>query len=216
MPATFDAGHRFSLLRAAAMTISGRRLALVLVHLAALPAGIASAWWSLQRVEAFGSAAGPWRVSLLAGSADADLHTRARVALGGLLALSRDETLYYVARSDSNGAPLRSRCSYRVRGAAPPARWWSVTAYAEDFFLFPDAPGRYSVNGAHATLGGDGHFTFVSGPTVPERADGVRWLPTPGDRGLVFTLRLYQPAAALRDAPSALAAPRIERIGDCP
>jgi hypothetical protein len=197
------------------MRIPWRRIALALFYLSALPAGAASAWWTLQRLDAFGSAAGPWRVSLLAGSADADLHTRARVAIGGLLALNRDETMYYVAFADSAGAPLRSRCRYRVSGVPPAARWWSITAYADDFFLFADAQRRYGVNGASARLDGAGRFAFVSGPTPPEPGTGVPWVPTQGDRGLVFTLRLYQPAAALRDAPSALAAPRIERLGAC-
>ena len=198
------------------MRTSWRRIGLVAFYLAALPAGAASAWWTLQRVDAFGSASGPWRVSLLAGSADADLHTRARVALGGLLALNRDETMYFVARVDSAGAPLRSRCRYRVSGAPPAARWWSITAYADDLFLFPDPLRRYGVNGASAAHDGAGRFTFVSGPEAPQPGVGVPWVPTPGDRGLVYTLRLYQPASSLRAAPAAVAAPRIERLGDCP
>jgi hypothetical protein len=198
------------------MSIPWRRIGLVAFYLAALPAGAASAWWTLQRLDAFGSAAGTWRVNLLAGSANADLHTRARVALGGLLALNRDETMYYVALTDSAGVPLRSRCRYRVSGVPPAARWWSITAYAEDGFLFADDRRRHGVNGANARLDGSGRFAFVSGPPLPEPDAGIPWLPTPGDRGLVFTLRLYQPAPSVRDAPSALATPRIEPLGVCP
>jgi hypothetical protein len=186
--------------------------ALLLVA-AGVALGLASAWWSVKRVPGLGASAagGPWRVSLLAGSPDADLHTRARVALGGLLALSRRETVYYLAQHDSSGAPLRSRCTYRVGGPVPAARWWSVTAYADDLFLF-DTGGtrRHSVNAAQA--GGGGHFAFVSAPQAPAAAagDALPWLPTPGDRGLVFALRLYQPG------PAAFVPPRIEPQGACP
>ena len=71
---------------------------------------------------------GAWRTSLVSGSPDADLYTRAKVAHVALLALAREETLYYVAEVDDRGDKLRSRCRYRIGGVPPPARWWSVTA----------------------------------------------------------------------------------------
>jgi hypothetical protein len=143
------------------------------------------------------------RTSTLAGSTDADLYTRAVIAVGALLALNRDETMYYVATTDSAGQVLRSRCRYRISGAAPAARWWSVTAYAEDRFLFPNAERRYSINGGSAPLDARGHFSFETGPTAPAgAAPAAPWLPTPGDRGLSFTLRLYNPAAGLSAAPA--------------
>lgn len=184
----------------------------------ALALGLLSAWAVLRSVSGFGQAAGPWRVSLLAGSPDADLYTRARVAVGGLLALERRETMYYLAQTDSEGRPLRSRCSYRVSGRPPDARWWSVTAYAEDFFLFEDDQRRYSVNGSTAVLDAQGRFAFVSGPAAPPASNAtpaLPWLPTPGDRGLLFTLRVYNPAPTLAAAPGALQPPRIERLGAC-
>jgi hypothetical protein len=189
-------------------------LAWTLGLMAAVLLGLGSAWWALRGAGHFGVAAGPWRASLLAGSADTDAHTRARVALGGLLALNRDETMYYVAASDSDGRALRSRCSYRVSGLPPPGRWWSVTAYADDFFLFADDRRRYSLNGATAALDAQGRFVLVSGPQLPAGATEP-WLPTPGDRGLLFTLRVYNPAAGLQARPDSLVPPRIERLGDC-
>jgi hypothetical protein len=177
--------------------------------------GLGTAWWSVRGLAQSGVDAGPWRASLLAGSADADAYTRARVAVGGLLALNRDETLYYVAATDSQGRPLRSRCAYRVSGLPPPGRWWSVTAYADDFFLFPDAQQRYSLNGASAKLDGQGRFALVSAPQAPA-GSGDPWLPTPGDRGLLFTLRVYNPAASLQADPASLVPPRIQRLGACP
>lgn len=183
--------------------------------LVAVALGLGSAWAVLRHQAGFGGdVAGPWQVSRLAGSADADLYTRARVALGGLLALNRSETMYYLAQTDSAGRPLRSRCSYRITGQPPKARWWSVTAYADDLFLFDNPRKRYSLNGSQAVLDAQGQFSLVSAPVEPAGQAAV-WLPTPGDRGLVFTLRLYNPAPELVREPARLQAPRIERVGDC-
>lgn len=193
----------------------------VLLGCVALLAGGASAWWSARYGAVWGTAAGPWRVNLLAGHVEADARTRARVAVGGLLALDRAETMYYVATTDSRGQALRSRCHYRVSGPPPAARWWSLTAYADDFLLFDDALGRYSVNSATAVLDAQGQFTALTGPTEAGDGSGAvdrpapRWLPTPGDRGLVLTLRVYNPAPELQQAPGSLVAPRIEPLGAC-
>jgi hypothetical protein len=189
-----------------------RRVLPAFVLLAAgIALGLASAWWAVKRLEGLGAApaGGPWRTSALAGSGEADLHTRAAVALGGLLALSRKETLYYVARRDSAGSLLRSRCRYRVSGGAPAARWWSVTAYTEDLFLFAEAGGRHSVGSTTLPLDDAGRFAFATGPAAPG-VGALPWLPTPGDRGLVLALRLYRPGGADFDPP------RIDLIGPCP
>lgn len=189
-------------------------LGLIGLALLATVLGLGSAWLALKRSDAFGARIGPWQANLLAGSADADLYTRARVAVGGLLALNRAETMYYVAATDSDGQPLRSRCSYRVSGLPPKARWWSLTAYAEDYFLFPNEQRRYSVNGLNAAIDDKGAFALISGPSDPG-LPGLPWLPTPGDRGLMFTLRVYNPDGALQASPASLEAPRIEQLAGC-
>jgi len=132
----------------------------------------------------------------------------------GLLALGRDETIYYVARTDNTGQALRSRCQYRIDGLAPPTRWWSLTAYADDHFLFDAPQDRFSLNGATAQLDQRGEFHVLTGPTRPSDAALV-WLPTPGDRGLELTLRLYHPLPALQRDPRGLIAPTIKRVGSC-
>lgn len=185
------------------------------LYAGAVALGVASAWWVLKYVPggATSVSAGAWTGSTLTGSADADMYTRARVALGGLLALSREETMYYVATHDDSGKPLRTRCTYRVQGPPPSARWWSITAYADDFFLF-DAPNRqYSINSTTATLDARGQFAFSTGPAP---LPGVHWLPTPGNRGVVLTLRLYHPTSDMQAAPSRLQPPSIQALGACP
>jgi hypothetical protein len=202
------------------MGIAKKWVVASLVYLCAAAIGVGSAWmvlrgsWLAQSVQV-----GPWVTSTLAGSIEADMYTRARVALDGLLALGRSETMYYVARTDSAGRPLRSACSYRVLGTVPDARWWSVTAYADDMFLF-DAPNRhYSLNGTVARLDAKGRFSMVTGPPpmpAPASEEGPWWLPTPGNRGLVLTLRLYNPGPALQASPASLQPPTIDPVGACP
>lgn len=185
------------------------------LYLGAIALGMGSAWWVLRKATWSGTLVkvGAWTGSTLTGSPDADMYTRARVALEGLLALGRNETMYYRANSDDSGHPLRSRCVYRVEGTPPSARWWSITAYADDFFLF-DAPNKqYSLNGTTAQLDTAGHFALSTGP-APQ--PDLHWLPTPGDRGLVLTLRLYNPTADLQAAPSKLRPPSIRSLGACP
>lgn len=183
--------------------------------LAGVVLGLALVWWLIRpQSVGFGVASGPWRVSLLAGSAEADPLTRARVAIGGLLALNRSETMYYVASTDSLGKPLRSRCNYKVSGVPPQARWWSVTAYADDYFLFDDDKQRYSLSGKTAKLDAAGKFALRIGPEGPADAS-MAWVPTPGDRGVILTLRVYNPSSELQATPSNLVAPVIEQQGAC-
>jgi hypothetical protein len=184
------------------------------LYLGAVALGLGSAWWVLKKAPFTSRTvqAGAWRTNTLAGSPDADMYTRASIAVNALLALGRDETMYFIATHDDAGRPLRSQCSYRVAGEPPRARWWSVTLYADDMFLF-DAPNRhYSLNGSTAKLDAQGHFAFSTGH---QEQPGTFWLPTPGNRGMVMTLRLYNPEPSLQAAPASLVPPTIQQTGDC-
>jgi hypothetical protein len=197
--------------------MSRRRL--IVAYALAVVAGVSSAWLWLTRVGPSGIDTGAWRVNLLAGSPNADAYTRARVALGALLALDRRETLYYIARTDDRGEPLRSNCRYRLSGPAPAARWWSVTAYDEDFFLFDNIARRYSVNRDTVRLDAEDKMVFDVGPedVGAEAATSTPAdLPTRGAGTLLLTLRLYNPAISLQRDPASLAAPRIDVVGSCP
>jgi hypothetical protein len=92
------------------------------LYLLAVVLGVGSAGLWLTKVGISGVDAGAWRVNLLAGSRDADAYTRARIALGAVLALGRSETLYYTTDHDDRGAPLRAECRYRIEGPPPSSR----------------------------------------------------------------------------------------------
>lgn len=173
----------------------------------AIAVGLGSAGWSVKHTPASANnvQVGVWHIKMLTGSSNADDLTRARVAIGGLLALDRSESMYFVAHNDSQLRPLRSHCTYKVSDTAPAARWWSITAYADDHFLF-DAPDK------KFSFTSNGDFSFITGP---HEITGRGWLPTPGDRGLELILRLYQPDATLQTSPALLRAPDIEQMGAC-
>jgi hypothetical protein len=193
-----------------------RRLVVAGLYLLAVIIGISSAWFWLTRVGISGVDAGAWRVNLLAGSREADAYTRARIAIGAVLALDRRETLYYTTDHDDVGEPLRAECRYRLEGPPPPARWWSVTAYAADHFLFPNEPKRYSVSGETARLDANGRFSALIGPPAPDSEHNPAWIPTNGRGGMRLTLRLYGPDESIQRAPESLITPRIRLEGRCP
>src|SRR6202008_3721538 len=88
---------------------------------------------------------GAWQTNLATGSSAADPYLRTYIALTGVLALNKSETIYYEANRDSAGEPLDGKCSYRIDGKDPDARWWSITVYGKDHFLLPNPQKRYSV-----------------------------------------------------------------------
>lgn len=184
------------------------------LYLSALAVGVGSALWVLKKAAWLNPSVqvGAWRSNLQAGSVDADMYTRATVAVNAVLALGRSETMYFVATHDDSGRALRAQCNYRISGVPPKARWWSITAYADDMFLFDAPNAHYSLNGDIAKLNSEGVFSFTTGP---QEQSGSYWVPTPGKGGVLLTLRLYNPEGALQAAPQSLVPPKIEIVGGC-
>lgn len=171
-----------------------------------------SAWWMLRRgPQQTAISNGPWRTSTVTGSVDADMYTRAQVAITGLFALSPSEAIYFSASVDDAGAPLRAGCAYAVVGKPLVADWWSITAYADDNFLIPNPLNRFSYNMGNLQPDADGKFSLVAGPT--ERPGN--WLPTGSGTGFSLLLRLYHPAPASLASLRTLALPTIRRTGEC-
>lgn len=148
---------------------------------------------------------GPWVTTLAAGSTDADMYTRARVALFGLLALSKEETMYYRASSDSAGERLSGDCTYVVEGADLAAHWWAITAYRLDGFLIPNDAGIYSFARTTVERGADGRYVVR---LSAERQEG-NWLPVKAGDDFDLTARLYNPEASVYSAPQEAELPSI-------
>lgn len=156
-----------------------------------------------------GISVGPWHTGASYGSKDADMYTRARVALYGLLALDRKETMYYVAAEDSDGAPLAGNCTYRVEGKDLAARWWSITAYGADSFLIPNDAGIYSYS--KTTLKPEANGGYVIRVSA-DRQEG-NWLPVKAGQEFDLTARFYNPEPSVYENPAGAELPRIVKEG---
>lgn len=146
----------------------------------------------------------PWRTNPNVGSETASGWLRAHVSQIGLLALTRAESVYYTARIDSDGKPLRREHRYRVSGPVPEVGWWSLSAYGGDYYLLPDEEGRYSVSSA--TSGSPEQVEAVLASTEPLD------IALPGEGPLVLTLRLYEPGPWSEGDLAAVELPDIRRI----
>jgi hypothetical protein len=186
----------------------------ILKFLAALVLGIALGagvtWLAVFHGDMPGGVAdGPWRTNLLIGSSGGDAVTRAKVAAHGLFALNRSETIYYTAVNDSAGERLTSDCDYRITGHDPDARWWSITAYAEDDFLIPNTANRYSIS--KNDVARDKIGVFVA--DVSATSQSQNWIPVKGGP-FSLTLRVYNPGAVVANDPARASLPSIVK-GSC-
>ncbi|RIL01388.1 MAG: hypothetical protein DCC71_17925 [Proteobacteria bacterium] len=164
-------------------------------------------------LEASGVRNGPWNTNTAIGSDAADPWTRAAVAVGGLLALSSREALYWTAFVDSAGERLTSGCRYEIRGRDPGARWWSLTAYGADHFLIANPARRYSWTAASVAREPDGGFVIAAGGAPDARNPLPVGEPT-ARAPFSLTLRLYEPSRETLADPARAGLPTIER-GAC-
>ena len=188
--------------------IVGFIIRLIISSLIAVALGLGSAYYAVSKFtgQAGEVQNGPWRSSLTAGGADADMYTRARVALFGLLALNKSETIYYTATSDSAGKAFNPACAYRIEGRDPDTRWWSLTAYGRDSYLIPNEGHRYAVSKNNVVRSTDGTFV-VRLSTTPEAQN---WIATSKD-GFDVTLRLYNPGPSVIASSATVELPSITK-----
>ena len=185
-----------------------RTLKILLTLIAGIALGLAATWATVIRTSNGGGIGdGPWRTSLFVGSSEGDPYLRAYVAVHGLLALNRTETIYYTAARDSDGRALDGHCSYRVEGLDPPARWWSITAYGADDFLIPNTADRYSASINSVTRRKDGTFAVTLSQQQPEGD----WIPVAAGH-FDLTIRLYNPQAEVAADPARVVLPTIKKI----
>ena len=157
---------------------------------------------------------GDWYTSNSIGAADADVMVRAVVAIGGLLASTREDSMYYTLSSVA-GEPLRLNCRYRITGDDYDADWWSITAYGWDYYLIPNREKRYSFNNENVDRDENGSWVIHVGT---DQEDG-NWLPvgpsgTPvasksKDHDFDLLLRLYTPGNAYLQQPDSAPLPKV-------
>jgi hypothetical protein len=151
---------------------------------------------------------GGWSTNLTIGSEVANPWVRARVALVGLLALNKSETIYFDRKNDDSGAPLRADCTYALSGRAIPARWWSITLYDGTEMLARNGDDAPSLD---VTRLGTQNWVAQIAPQRPG-GDGTFWLSSRNAGAFSLTLRLYNPQSTDPKALTSLALPRVNLI----
>lgn len=156
-----------------------------------------------------------WQSDWSIGSESANPYVRARVARNGLMALRKEEAVYFIKNQDEAGEALVDTCTYRVSGGSHPARWWSITLYDADNRLPMNEDGKLSYDLTQSQRDfthGSADWSFQVSATAPEAVD-TPWVSSQAAGTFDLMLRLYQPDAALFEDPAALLTPpRIERV----
>jgi hypothetical protein len=154
-----------------------------------------------------------WTSDWTIGSEAANPWTRARVARHGLLALTKDEAVYFTRNTDDAGDRLAESCDYRVRGAAMPAQWWSITLYNSESYLPDNTDNALSYDLTDAASAGDPADWFFDVSASPS-GSGSGWVSSRAGGSFDLTLRLYKPDADfIADPERVLQAPSIEKLG---
>ncbi|MDB5644249.1 MAG: hypothetical protein JWN07_3566 [Hyphomicrobiales bacterium] len=142
--------------------------------------------------------AGPWRAMPQAPATGGDPYARAVIARSGQAPLGSAEGLGFTAVTDSAGRKLDAACDYRVSGAMPGARFWTLTVTDTDGHLAPaqgSPVARAGFTSSEVFRDGQGGFQIQ----LAREARAGNWLPLMRPGAFMLALRLY-------DSPHSLSA----------
>ncbi|VVO77877.1 hypothetical protein PS874_01510 [Pseudomonas fluorescens] len=143
---------------------------------------------------------------------------RAAVAKDQIFVTIPEEAIYPIARTDSEGDPLRGCNVYRVSFESnnlPPARgFWSVTLYNDQGYMIENSINRYSVGDRTSGLvaGAEGDVIIQLQHDEPQKGQQVNWLPTSAKEDFYLMMRLYIPKDEVLDR--SWHPPAIERVSE--
>lgn len=127
---------------------------------------------------------------------------RALVSLHGIWANTPEESLYFMARTDSEGQLLHGNNGYEIcfpAGRLPPVdAFWSISYYDDQGRLTCNAMDKYTVNSLYNRLrpNPDGSVTVFISAACPQSGMDENWLPS-HDGFFSLTLRCYNPLQEL-------------------
>ncbi len=152
-----------------------------------------------------------WKSDWTIGSTAANPWTRARVARHGLLALTKEEAVYFTTSVDSEGRRLSDACTYEVSGTEMPGLWWSVTLYDGESYLPRNTDNALSYDMTKAEASDTGAaWSFTAAAQKPETGN---WVSSKAAGNFDMTLRIYKPSPALiADPEGVLSAPTVKRL----
>lgn len=145
-----------------------------------------------------------WNIDLTGGNFGDDNLLRAAGVAFGLVVNPPEESLYFRAYNDADGAALDSAKEYQIvfdKGQLPACRaFWSVTSYDSNFDLVANAREHYAVNVRDPELKFQADGSLVIDVTRrPPAGSLANWLPAPAEGPFAMTLRCYEPEAEMLD-----------------
>lgn len=150
--------------------------------------GLAATYVTTFGVFPFGAArSGPWTSWPKAGAIDADPYARAIIARQAAAPLGNGEGIAFLATSDDEGRPLDGACDYRLAGAPPVARLWTVNLFTPEGRLLPPGPGYRALSSDQILRSAGGGFEIVIAPS----ARAGNWLAAPNGAPFAISLNLY-------------------------
>lgn len=188
-------------------TVSGIFLALGLASVIGL--GLTAA--SIGRGTGAGTTKlGAWQAAPKSGTLDADPYSRAVNARLGALPLALADGISLIADTDDDGVTLDGRCTVRVTGAMPAARYWTIALVDTSYHSVLSTAGRQVFTSYEVVRQGSPAIDVV----VAAGARPGNWLPTGGIERYHLVLRLYDtPSATTLQAGQDL--PTVRRVS-CP
>ncbi|MGJ0503282.1 MAG: DUF1214 domain-containing protein [Methylocystis sp.] len=180
------------------------------VMIAGLVIGLLATVLSLNAGYGFNSLrAGPWKAWPYIGGADIDPYARAVIARSGEAPLGRDQGLAFIARTDSDGAPLSADCEYRIVDPLPTARFWTIALASPDGRLLANPTERYGYSSVDILRKETGAFEI----DVARDARPGNWLSPGESKGFVVMLRLYDTPLDAESVPDPNSFPKIVKLG---
>ena len=152
-----------------------------------------------------------WKSDWTIGSTAANPWTRARVARHGLLALTKEEAVYFTKGLDEDGQRLSEDCTYQVSGGDMPGLWWSVTLYDAASYLPLNQDNALSFDKTKAAAAGSSSgWSFT---VAADRPEAGNWVSSQNAGTFDLMLRIYKPTPELIASPEdVLPAPTIKRL----
>ncbi|MXV51892.1 DUF1254 domain-containing protein [Pedobacter sp. HMF7647] len=131
------------------------------------------------------------------GDYGTDFLLRARVAYGGLGALTPEEATYIGYSTDADKEKLSGENKYVVhfgKGKLPPSTaFWSLTMYGTDRYLVDNPIKRYAIGDRNPLkFNADGSLDIYVQHDNPGKEKENNWLPAPAE-GFNVVLRIYVP-----------------------
>lgn len=139
--------------------------------------------------------AGAWRGVPQVPASGGDPYARAVISRSGQAPLGSAEGLAFTAAVDTSGASLSASCDYRIAGAMPSARFWTLTVTDSDGRLVESPGKRAGFTSGDIVRDAQGGFVI----RLAREARSGNWLPLAMQGRFMLTLRLY-------DSPHSLSA----------